>query len=75
MIFQLRSAYPGDIRNELKSADLFCQVRKREIVAPKYQSPSCHANGLIHETEPNRRKILERWPMAISSRRIQVVQE
>ena len=67
MFFQLRSAYPGYIRNELKSADLFCQVCKREIVVPKYQSPSCHANGFIHEMEPNRRKILKRWPMSISS--------
>ena len=67
MFFRLKSSYPGSIRNEIKSVDAFCHICKRELCQPKYQGPSCLADSFIHEMEPNRRKLLKRWPMAIGS--------
>ena len=67
MFFRLRSSYSGYIKNDLKSVGVYCHVCKAELCQPKYQGPSCLADGFIHEMEPNRRKILKRWPMGIGS--------
>ena len=67
MFYKLKSSYYGEIRREMKSVGTFCHVCKREITKPRHEGLSCLAGGFIHEMEPKRKKILQRWPMVIGS--------